>query len=316
MKTIRINFLLFQCLLLANINAFSQSIELLDENNLWSVLEEDHSPAGFPEKNPYKLSHWLKTGTDTIVNGKTYKNILYAMDVNHLEWEDRGFLMREEEGKVYCYNQEELREEETLLYDFGLQEGDSISRFLHPQWDSKIISAVDSIRFIQIGNSPRKIFYISNTIDSDDVKRPEIWIEGIGSLWGLQRKNICSFVTGCEITWDLLCFYQNDEKLYHSPYFEDCYYHWISEIQKMEHILDFQIYPNPSSGKFTLKTDDKNGDCKVQILDVNGKQIRTYDMNNLSYLEIDLSNVSSGTYFVKLMKQKFSSTKKIIINTK
>jgi len=292
---------------------YSQSMRLLEPTSIWSVLEEDNSPPGFPDTHPYKLSHWLKTGNDTILNGKTYKNILYSTDASHLEWESRGLFMREEEGRIYWYDQAEPREEETLLYDFNLQEGESISRYLAPYWNVKIISAVDSIRSIQIGDSLRKIFYISNTTDSNSGKRPEIWIEGIGSLWGLERNNICSFITGCNAVRNLLCFNQDGNELYHSPDFNECYYSSKSGIQKVNLASDFQIYPNPSQGKFTLITDDSDEDTLVQIFDSTGKQIRSYPMGTLHLLNIDISNVFSGIYFVRLIKQNTSITKKIVM---
>ena len=296
-----------------NVVSTSENQDVLLKNNLWSVLEEDNSPPGFPDTHPYKLSHWLKTGNDTILNGKTYKNILYSTDASHLEWEGRGLFLREEEGRVYWCDQAEPREEETLLYDFNLQEGESIIRYLAPDWDVKIISTVDSIRSIQIGDSLRKIFYISNTLDSDSGKRPEIWIEGIGSLVGLERNNIYSFTTGCNVVRNLLCFNQDGNKLYHSPDFDDCYYSSKSGIQTVKLTSDFQIYPNPSQGKFTLITDDSDEDTLVQIFDSTGKQIRSYPMGTLHLLNIDISNVFSGIYFVRLIKQNTSITKKIVM---
>ncbi|GHT78883.1 hypothetical protein AGMMS50262_21990 [Bacteroidia bacterium] len=317
MKTIYFIYVVLCCTFLTTIVAFSQSIPLLKADNRWSVLEEDHSEGGFPDENPYKISSWLKTGNDSVVNEKTYKVILSSTDREQLNWEDKGLLMREENGKVFWYNKEEIREDETLLYDFNLQEGDSIFRYLQPKWDAQIVSTVDSIRYIQIDKTPRKIFYLTNQLDVDGRwPIPEIWIEGIGSSWGLKRECICYFVTGCQLTWNLLCFYENEEEIYHSPDFDDCYYHWVYGIKNVESSLDFQIYPNPSSGKFTLKTDTKNKDCFIQIFDVNGKQIYSYQLDNSGYLEVDLSKVPSGTYLVQLKKQNLYETKKIVIDKK
>jgi hypothetical protein len=323
MKTIRLILLFFFLLVFANIETFSQPMKLLDENNLWSILEENvcDNP-GFPDCNPYKLSHWLKTGNDTILNGKTYKVMMYSMDENHSTWEERGLFMREEEGKVFWYDQEELRKDETILYDFNLQEGESISHYYlpYPYWwtDTKIISVVDSIRHIQIGNVSRKIFYISNTLDyrpSDQEKSPEIWIEGMGSLWGLTRHFRAVGFTGSNITsWDLLCFYQNGEELYHFPKYDDCYYNWTwNRIENPELIPDFQLFPNPSSGKFTITTGNSDENSLVQIFDSVGKQIRSYRMGSSHQIEVDISNVSSGIYLVKLKSQKSSGMKKIVI---
>jgi len=314
MKTIRAFFILLYCLLFANMDAFPQLIRLLDTNNMWSVLEIDDRPAGFPGKQPYKISHWLKPGNDTILNGKTYKIVLYSTDEHHSTWENSGLFMREEEGKVYWCDQDELREDETLLYDFNLQEGESISRYLNSYLDYQIISVVDSIRSVQLGGSLRKIFYISNTLYPDDFKRPEIWIEGIGSLWGLRRNNPCSFSTGCQVYQVLLCYYQDGEEFYHSPDFDDCYYNWTwSGIKNPGLISDFQLYPNPSSGKFYIVTDISDGSSTVQIFDSVGKQIRSYRTSALRHTEVDISDVPSGIYFVRLINQNSSGIKKMAI---
>ncbi|MDR1371365.1 MAG: T9SS type A sorting domain-containing protein [Dysgonamonadaceae bacterium] len=335
MKTIRFIMLFGICLLFANSRQmlFAQSVPLLNPDNMWSVLQEENFYPGFPDERVYKLSYRIKTGNDTVVNGKKYKIMLYSMDRESLNWEDHidyilhdnervpigGVLMREEGGKVYSndgriyYN-----EEETLLYDFNLQEGDSISSYLFPyvpDRDDKIISRVDSIRYTHINNLPRKVFYISIYPENNPgFKVPEIWIEGIGSSLRLNRTINNYYLWGSPITWNLLCFYQNGKLLYHSPDFSDCYYHWVLGNPKVDSNLDFQVYPNPSSGKFTVQSGAENGNSQVQVFDMNGKQIRSYRLDDSGYLEVDLSNVSRGTYLVRLLKPGFSGTKKIVIN--
>ena len=227
-----------------------------------------------------------------------------------MEWEDHNLFMREEEGKVYWYNQEEIREEETILYDFNLKEGESISRYLDPYLDYIMISTLDSIRYIQIDNNPRKIFYISKSVlNSNWVKIPEIWIEGIGSLLGLNREEPCAFSTGCMVYQMLLCFCHSGQELYHSPDFNYCYYQWRSgsglglEVQKMGLTPDFQIYPNPSSGRFTIITNNGYENASVQIFDCTGKQIRSYPMGALLQMEMDVSDAPSGIYFVRIILQ-------------
>jgi len=239
-------------ILFANISAFSQSIMLLDPTNMWSILEEyDCAFPGMPNCTPYKHSHWIKTGNDTVLNGKTYTVMLYSTDENHSTWGSSDLFLREENEKVYWCNEMDIREKETLLYDFGLQEGESISRYDYPNSildTTKIISTVDSIRYIQLGNTLCKIFYISNTSTKyDGCKKSEIWIEGIGSSWGMKRDNsMCCDCVGYPVIKSLLCFYQNEEKIYHSPNFDDCYYNWTwgksNGIEETDSTSTFQQY--------------------------------------------------------------------------
>ena len=56
------------------------------------------------------------------------------------------------------------------------------------------------------------------------------------------------------------------------------------------------IFPNPTSNSFTIKSN--NLSTNVQIIDLNGKLIKTID--NYSGEEIDVSDLQKGVYFVKL----------------
>ena len=317
----------------------AQTAPLLTPDKLWSTLERSNVAAGFPNQMIYNLSYWMKTGQDTIVNGKTYVQILYATDENHSVWRDtiakdrrrypymsvtNGLLLREKNGKVYRYDKGETREdnEESLLYDFNLREGETISRYLSPgaSFDYIITSRIDSIRYENIEDVSRKVFYVSNYSNSGGAAAgiPEIWIEGIGSLWGLERKNLCSFYTGCQYRVNLICFYQNEELRYHLTRFDNCYYNEPNHplgIQKVESALEFQLYPNPTSGKFVIQVSDGGDYSSVNIYNITGNLIgTTYQMGSSGILEVDLSGMMRGIYLVKLEKNgKLPVTKKLII---
>lgn len=82
---------------------------------------------------------------------------------------------------------------------------------------------------------------------------------------------------------------------------------------------NFKVYPNPTSDKITIsmeKGDTKNK--QIAIYDIFGKQVKDIQLNstleNSNEIEIDVRNLSNGTYFVKVSSNSESSTKKIIIN--
>lgn len=76
------------------------------------------------------------------------------------------------------------------------------------------------------------------------------------------------------------------------------------------------IYPNPSAdGKFKVDVKKNQGDVnKLGVYDVLGNKV--YDMNQkmVGSFEIDLSNLSNGTYFVEIAKDGRSVFTKIVIS--
>lgn len=72
-----------------------------------------------------------------------------------------------------------------------------------------------------------------------------------------------------------------------------------------------KVFPNPSNGKFTLNTMEKNSD--MIITDVTGKIIYKSKCTGLKK-EIDMAGVPGGVYFCRLIsKNQFTQVIKIII---
>jgi Secretion system C-terminal sorting domain len=66
-----------------------------------------------------------------------------------------------------------------------------------------------------------------------------------------------------------------------------------------------EIYPNPSSGNFTIKNIDfSNNENFVNVYNVIGNQILRNQKIKSDSVNIDLSNVASGLYFVKIINSK------------
>lgn len=74
---------------------------------------------------------------------------------------------------------------------------------------------------------------------------------------------------------------------------------------------DLIVYPNPSSSIFNIATQNITIDS-VQVFDVLGKQINvTFNSSNSNNLQLDLTNASTGIYFVKIKSNNQEVTKKI-----
>ncbi len=73
-------------------------------------------------------------------------------------------------------------------------------------------------------------------------------------------------------------------------------------------ITNFSMYPNPSNGKVTLNTQSVS---QVQLISIVGELVWTKTINGAQ--EIDLSQLSKGSYFVKVSAKGSTETKKLII---
>ncbi len=61
---------------------------------------------------------------------------------------------------------------------------------------------------------------------------------------------------------------------------------------------EFTVFPNPSQGHFTIKSDGLTGIISYQIIEMTGKVLQQGVLNN-NHTTIDLTSVQSGLYFLK-----------------
>jgi len=73
------------------------------------------------------------------------------------------------------------------------------------------------------------------------------------------------------------------------------------------------IAPNPSAGIFTIYSSKLNLD-KIEVYDITGKIINSKTNLNSTNTTLDLTNVSTGIYFVKIVSNNQSTVKRIIKN--
>lgn len=82
----------------------------------------------------------------------------------------------------------------------------------------------------------------------------------------------------------------------------------VSETKKD---LSSKIYPNPSNGNFSIKS-ETNNTCEIDVLNFLGEII--YHLENVKPGEPLCLNVGKGLYFLQITTEKTVNIEKIVIN--
>jgi len=75
--------------------------------------------------------------------------------------------------------------------------------------------------------------------------------------------------------------------------------------------LEIKYYPNPTSGTVTVEL--QGAIKELYLTDISGKLIKTYKVSGDTQLKVDLSEYSTGIYFLKCFAQNKSFTGKIML---
>ena len=80
------------------------------------------------------------------------------------------------------------------------------------------------------------------------------------------------------------------------------------------HIAAAGIYPNPANGSINIICGDNSVGSTIEIVDVNGKVVKTSSVLSGNSAMIDISDLASGVYFVRVNKGSVVLTGKFIHN--
>jgi hypothetical protein len=196
-----------------------------------------------------------------------------------------------------------------LLYDYSVEVGDTING----NWGEFIVTEVDSE--FAIGEERKRI-----TMESTFDGHIDIWLSGLGSkIAGYLQPGSPLFApdAGSEFS----CYLNENSGEY---YYGDkdpslcmipstgsaCNTTSVDDTDLSEGIL---IYPNPTDGFITIEIDNKiDGRITTQLFSMNGKLMfnKAHKGNELI---MDLSNLNSGIYLLKVSQSSKNSYHKIVI---
>jgi len=76
----------------------------------------------------------------------------------------------------------------------------------------------------------------------------------------------------------------------------------------------FSVYPNPATNLVKISSDSNTLFDDVKIIDLNGRTVKTVNLNKVANAEINISDLASGVYMLSISSENGSATKKIVKN--
>ena len=78
--------------------------------------------------------------------------------------------------------------------------------------------------------------------------------------------------------------------------------------------ISMNLYPNPSTGIFNIKIEGLNSGADIHILDLEGRIVKKQSISGRdNSIIVDLSSSKKGVYFVKIITNETSTSRKLII---
>lgn len=266
---------------------------LVKENKLWAC-----TMAGSEQPENYE-SYYIKFSGDTIVNGIEYKIAWKCQDSLQINWEIETFIREDSTKKVYFINPR--TNEEELIYDFGLEEGDTI-------WSNtgQFYARVESVSYIHLDNFDDSLKKI--VVESEYYA----WIEGIGSMNGiLQGLNIIHLVGAY---FDLTCYFENDTLKFQNPEFSTCFPKGFNDTIYEYNGESIQITPFISGNNLILELQEiPSSNSALQIFNCLGSLVYEEQFMNDNRLEIPTQEFQKGIYIYRLEIDKSIFSGKVVI---
>lgn len=184
-------------------------------------------------------------------------------------------LLRQEGRKIWMYNF--TTEEEELLYDFTLGEGDTLPVTPIQPYENVIVENVDSF---SIGVHYLKKFYIAS-----DYCAVDYIIEGIGSNFGFLEEMVddsaCDYSHGCYSMYGELIWSKEGSDL--------C--GLVVGLEEKEE-APIKLYPNPVNNLLYLE--GIKGEANIKLYDQTGRELPV-DFNGHT---IGVTSLSGGSYIL------------------
>ena len=309
-------FLLFCCCLSVFASAQSNYYPFLTATNKWTNA---YWGCGIY----YQYS--FVTNQDTVIDGNTYQKIGFALDQPQ-----SFYLVREDVAnqRVYLYNPNV--QSERLLYDFGLEAGDTfdlvITEFSEVISYPHTVTSVDQVQ-MQDGSWRKRInlerLPYTATFSSDTVSFHYAWIEGMGC----DTLSTFDYQPGGYNYGFLLCHKSKNTDLWNTA--------WGSEWGSNEYCDDpndpnntihatgltvanaatnISFFPNPTKEVLIVQLKEPVPNAELLLSNLQGQVVVQVAIGKNSIVELPTNNLPKGIYIVQISSNKqIIGTQKIFV---
>ena len=111
---------------------------------------------------------------------------------------------------------------------------------------------------------------------------------------------------------DLSCFEQNGLQTWSHPNYNECFINIVLNIKQNSSNRKTNIYPNPTKGRITIKTEAVFKKTNIKITNIFGKEILNNEFNNTNTVSVNIKNQNRGIYFIHIQTPSETTILKII----
>src|ERR1700757_84503 len=259
---------------------------------------------------------------DSLHKGKIYKKIT---DNNN---SFQG-LMREDTVAKKVYFIPYCDTTESLLYNFALQQGDTITYNFTNSYAGLMSSGVFTVDSVRIKHDYRSYYHRHFYLKNHSVNESTLeMIEGVGNVshplflyYGFDY-GILSACNTANFDHVVSCKWDNGHKIYYdscaynfavtSGCFnttDTCnYYTTCGGINQYNNLNNVKIYPNPTKDVLHIEFEMPNEKAELKLFDVLGNEVIS-----TTQTQINVSSLQNGIYFLQVKTNEDFVSKKIIV---
>ena len=219
------------------------------------------------------------------IGGLEYQTIYVQSEVNgnYLD----GAYRNEDNQIYYCKWNGTSYDDEVLLYDYDLEEGDYFNdENEHPMQVTEVTTITDLN-----GVSRKKISFTYIGIED----KTEFWIEGVGSSRGFMHVGQWEADHNSDgEMYHMLCYHVDNDVIFVNPEYNDCDMPYGVEDNIVSN--EVSVYPNPANEVVNILNNNNLNISSVEIIDLIGRTVLLSEKAE----NINISELPEGQYFVRI----------------